>query len=84
MFAKTALQGQGAVTKGWYVAQLRFRFTGEPLSLEDRLSNPLGFQVIEYRRDQEAAPQQTSALAPAPAPAPAAQTAVAPRPAGAN
>lgn len=50
---------QGAITRGWYAAQLRFRFTGEPLSLEDRLDNPLGFQVIEYRRDQEAAPQQT-------------------------
>lgn len=70
---------QGAVAKGWYVAQLRYRFTGEPLSLEDRLANPLGFQVIEYRRDQEAAPQATAlpppaALAPPPAaPAPAGQ-----------
>ncbi len=84
---------QGSVARGWYVAQLRFRFTGEPLSLEDRLANPLGFQVIEYRRDQEAAPQQTSAqqiagpapaaLVPPPAaPAPAGQPPVAPRPAG--
>ncbi len=77
-------QGQGAVTKGWYVAQMRFRFTGEPLSLEDRLSNPLGFQVIEYRRDQEAAPQQTAApapAAPAAAPVPLIQTPVTARPA---
>lgn len=51
-------QGQGAVVRNWYAAQLRYRFTGEPMSLEDRLANPLGFQVIEYRRDQEAAPQQ--------------------------
>ncbi len=78
-------QGQGAATKGWYVAQMRYRFTGEPLSLEDRLANPLGFQVIEYRRDQEAAPQQTAAPAPAPAaPVPTVQTTVAPRPAGTN
>lgn len=68
---------QGAVTRGWYAAQLRYRFTGEPLSLEDRLANPLGFQVLEYRRDQEAAPQETAmpaqaAILPAPAqPAPA-------------
>ncbi len=73
-------QGQGAAIKGWYVAQMRFRFTGEPLSLEDRLANPLGFQVIEYRRDQEVAPQAPAA----PLPAPAVPTAIAPRPAGAN
>lgn len=62
---------QGAVTRGWYSAQLRYRFTGEPLSLEDRLANPLGFQVIEYRRDQEAAPQETAMPGPALLPAPA-------------
>lgn len=80
-------QAQGAVQRGWYVAQLRYRFTGEPLSLEDRLANPLGFQVIEYRRDQEAAQQQASAPAPAAlappptAPAPAGQQPILPRPA---
>lgn len=77
-------QAQGAVTRGRYIAQLRFRYSGEPLSLEDRLTNPLGFQVIEYRRDQEAVPQQTTApaaLAPPPAaPAPAGPPPVAPRP----
>jgi type IV secretion system protein VirB8 len=33
---------------------VRYRFSGEPLSLEDRLVNPLGFQVVRYRSDQEA------------------------------
>lgn len=60
-------QGQGTVVRNWYAAQLRYRFTGEPMSLEDRLSNPLGFQVIEYRRDQEAPPQQADTPSPAPA-----------------
>lgn len=76
-------QAQGAVARGRYIAQLRFRYSGEPLSLEDRLSNPLGFQVIEYRRDQEAVPQQSAAPAPAmlapPPAAPAGQGPVAPR-----
>lgn len=38
-------------------ARIRYRFSGEPMSLEDRLANPLGFQVVEYARDQEAMPQ---------------------------
>jgi type IV secretion system protein VirB8 len=74
---------QGAVTRGWYAAQIRYRFSGEPMALEDRLANPLGFQVIEYRRDQEAAPQETAAPAPAAAAPPAAAVPVAPRPPGA-
>lgn len=57
-------QGQTAVATGRYVAQIRFRYSGEPLSLEDRLANPLGFQVIEYRRDQELAPQALPLPAP--------------------
>jgi type IV secretion system protein VirB8 len=45
-----------------WVAVVRYRFTGEPMRMEDRLINPLGFQVTRYRRDAEA-------LAPEPAPA---------------
>jgi type IV secretion system protein VirB8 len=42
-----------------------FRFTGEPMKTEDRLLNPLGFQVTGYRRDSEmiAAPAPTAAPA---------------------
>ena len=65
--------GQASAQRGWWAAQIRYRYSGEPMSLEDRLANPLGFQVIEYRRDQEAVPQQNAAPAPlapqAPAPA---------------
>lgn len=40
----------------YWVAVLQYRFVGNPASLEDRLTNPLGFQVVAYRRDQEAPP----------------------------
>jgi type IV secretion system protein VirB8 len=45
-----------------------FRFTGQPMKNEDRLLNPLGFQVTGYRRDSEmtvAAPSAPLAAAPA-------------------
>jgi type IV secretion system protein VirB8 len=38
-----------------------FQFTGQPMKNEDRLLNPLGFQVTGYRRDSE----MTLANAPA-------------------
>ncbi|HEX8644598.1 MAG TPA: VirB8/TrbF family protein [Allosphingosinicella sp.] len=41
---------------GAYVAVIRYRFSGEPMRQEDRYANPLGFQVVRYRRDQEALP----------------------------
>lgn len=36
-----------------YAAAISYRFSGEPLSPEARYVNPLGFQVIRYRRDAE-------------------------------
>ncbi|MFL6857320.1 MAG: virB8 family protein [Allosphingosinicella sp.] len=39
-----------------WVAVIRYRFSGEPMKLEDRFVNPLGFQVLRYRRDAETAP----------------------------
>lgn len=47
--------GQRQPAWSW-VAIVRYRFSGEPMSAEDRFLNPLGFQVVEYRRDQEALP----------------------------
>lgn len=50
-----------------WIAVIRYRFVDAPMSLADRLINPLGFQVTGYRRDAEAvAPAETE---PAPAPA---------------
>lgn len=45
---------------GSWAAIVRYRYSSEPMKLEDRFVNPLGFQVISYRRDPEA----LSALAP--------------------
>lgn len=39
-------------TRHW-VANVRFRYTSEPMRNDWRFDNPLGFQVSEYRRDQE-------------------------------
>lgn len=39
-----------------WVAVVEYRFSGEPMSTEDRFLNPLGFQVTQYRRDPEALP----------------------------
>lgn len=47
--------GQRQPPLAW-VAVVTYRFAGEPMSAEDRFVNPLGFQVLEYRRDAEALP----------------------------
>lgn len=47
-----------------WVAIVRYRFSGEPMSAEDRFLNPLGFQVIDYRRDPEALPTADVTAAP--------------------
>jgi type IV secretion system protein VirB8 len=41
-----------------WVAVIRYRYSGEPMRVEDRYINPLGFQVVRYRRDAEALPPQ--------------------------
>ena len=37
----------------YYVITLTFRYTQEPLTESDRFINPLGFQVLSYRKDPE-------------------------------
>ncbi|HEX8572401.1 MAG TPA: VirB8/TrbF family protein [Allosphingosinicella sp.] len=49
--------GRVETARPW-VAVIRYRYSGEPLRLEDRMVNPLGFQVLRYRRDPEAMPPQ--------------------------
>lgn len=34
-------------------AVVRYQFSGAPMRMEDRLINPLGFQVLSYRRDRQ-------------------------------
>jgi len=47
-------------TRNW-VSLLRFRYTATPMRNEYRFDNPLGFQTLEYRRDQETAPSPGTA-----------------------
>lgn len=56
--------GSTGPVRSW-VAVIRYRFSGEPMSLEDRLINPLGFQVLRYRRDAEALPAEPDTPPPA-------------------
>jgi type IV secretion system protein VirB8 len=61
-----------------FVSLVRFRYAGTPMRNEYRFENPLGFQVVEYRRDQEtvpaAAPIQPQSLVPQISPPPPVQT----------
>jgi type IV secretion system protein VirB8 len=59
--------GQGDGAPAGYVSVIRYRFSGAPMAIEDRLHNPLGFQVTSYRRDQEALPKpEPTQLSPGP------------------
>ncbi len=55
--------GRGVSPPQAWVAVVRYRFSGEPMSAEDRFVNPLGFQVVSYRRNQEIL-QPVSATSP--------------------
>lgn len=58
-----------------WVTVIRYRYSGEPMSLEDRFVNPLGFEVTRYQRNAEAsppAPAPIQTFVPSPAPAPVA------------
>ncbi|HEV2817237.1 MAG TPA: VirB8/TrbF family protein [Allosphingosinicella sp.] len=47
--------GQAGPPSAW-VAVIRYRYSGEPMSVEDRFINPLGFEVVRYQRNAEALP----------------------------
>jgi type IV secretion system protein VirB8 len=56
--------GQVQPPQAW-VAVIRYRYSGEPMRMEDRLVNPLGFEVLRYQRNAEALPPEPApALAP--------------------
>ncbi len=48
--------GKPAAPPRSWIANIRYRYTDAPMSLQDRYVNPLGFQVSQYRRDPEALP----------------------------
>jgi type IV secretion system protein VirB8 len=57
--------GRAEPRRAW-VAIVRYRYSGEPMTLEDRLINPLGFEVLRYRRDAEALPPEPAVVAQPP------------------
>jgi type IV secretion system protein VirB8 len=63
-----------------YVAVIRYQYSGEPMSVEDRFVNPLGFQVLRYRRDVEALPAEPEAPPPAAVAPPVVKIPAAPAP----
>lgn len=46
---------QPQVAQNW-AAVIKYRYTDADMTAEDRLTNPLGFQVVRYRRDAETLP----------------------------
>jgi type IV secretion system protein VirB8 len=51
-FSTTELSDTDSITSHW-IAVVRYRYTDTPATNEWRFENPLGFQVYDYRRDQE-------------------------------
>ncbi|MGV1760539.1 virB8 family protein [Rhizobium sp. A22-96] len=51
-FATTEVSDTDSTTRHW-IAVVRYRYTDTPATNEWRFENPLGFQVYDYRRDQE-------------------------------
>ena len=67
--------GQQATSARPWVAIIRYGFTNRPMTTEERYINPLGFQVLRYRRNPEAlVPVEQPPPAQASAPTPAAMT----------
>lgn len=46
-----------------WISVVRFRYSDAPMRMEDRLLNPLGFQVTGYRKDAEIPPPAEAATA---------------------
>ena len=53
---QTEERTQSRSTVRHWVSVIKFRYVGAPMKNEWRFDNPLGFQVVEYRRDQETVP----------------------------
>jgi type IV secretion system protein VirB8 len=50
--------GSEQPTQNW-VAVIKYRYSNKPMTVEDRYVNPLGFEVIDYRKDAENLPVET-------------------------
>jgi type IV secretion system protein VirB8 len=56
---RTDSAGASQPAENW-VAVISYRFSGAAMTAEDRMTNPLGFQVVRYRRDAETLPDMAS------------------------
>lgn len=60
--------GAQAEQPQYWASVIKYRFSGAEMRAEDRLTNPLGFQVVRYQRDAEmlqgATPLMTNPAAP--------------------
>jgi type IV secretion system protein VirB8 len=64
-FATTRLdQGAAGQQPQNWVAIIRYRYASAPMTVEDRYVNPLGFEVIDYRKDAETLPIETASAVP--------------------
>jgi type IV secretion system protein VirB8 len=52
--------GTEQAAQNW-VAVIKYRYSNAPMTVEDRYVNPLGFEVIDYRKDAETLPVETVA-----------------------
>jgi type IV secretion system protein VirB8 len=64
---RTDRGGREQAPEHW-AAIINYRFSGAEMSADDRLVNPLGFQVTRYRRDREALPETSEPRLPQTAP----------------
>lgn len=63
---RTDANGQAQPPSPW-IAVIRYKYSTAPMALDDRFVNPLGFQVVSYRKDPEALPPESASAAAAPA-----------------
>jgi len=73
------LAASAATDQDW-AAVISFRYSGDPMTVQDRLINPLGFQVTRYRRDAESIPDIAPAAPVMPVPTAAAPAALVAQP----
>jgi type IV secretion system protein VirB8 len=76
---RTDLGAQTQQPELW-AAVVKYRFSGASMTAEDRMINPLGFQVVRYRRDAESVPAAVVPTAPVPLPSIARQGPATPGP----
>jgi type IV secretion system protein VirB8 len=53
-------QGEAEQQMENWVAVIKYRYSNAPMTVEDRYVNPLGFEVIDYRKDAETLPVQAA------------------------